>query len=486
MKKSLFLYLLALTLALPVAAQQKKRTPQKTTATARKKTTPKATTPTVPQTKQIKQLKSESAALKTQIAESEKLLRSTKKDVQSQLSNLMVINTQIGEQQKYVEGISSEINVLGNNLVELERHRRVLLAELAECKRQYRRAVDYMFRNRFSQSKWLFILKAQSFNEMRRRLRYVQEFGKFQRAQGEVIRQKEEEVRAKEAEIRGVKHEKTRLMAEGKQEQRKLEGQKQERQQVVNELNRKQAELQKSIAQTRQKYNQLNARIDRLIQQEIAAAEARRRAEEKRRAELARQEAARKERERRAAELAAARRNESAGRGRAGASTAAATPKAAPAPAHKESPREYAADNADRQLSNNFAANRGRLPVPITGSYSITSRFGAYNVEGLRGVTLDNKGINLTGHSGAQARSVFDGEVTAVFSLGGLYNVIVRHGSYISVYCNLSGVGVRQGQKVSTRQSLGSVARDAAGNYTLHFQLRRETATLNPEAWIGR
>ena len=144
---------------------------------------------------------------------------------------------------------------------------------------------------------------------------------------------------------------------------------------------------------------------------------------------------------------------------------------------------ESAADNA---LSGGFAANRGRLPVPITGSYAITAHYGTYNVAGLRGVQLSNKGINLTGRLGAQARAVYSGEVTAVFNMNGLYNVIVRHGSYMSVYCNLSSVSVHRGQQVGTRQTLGSVAGDGTGNCTLHFQLRRETSPLNPEAWIGR
>ena len=107
-------------------------------------------------------------------------------------------------------------------------------------------------------------------------------------------------------------------------------------------------------------------------------------------------------------------------------------------------------------------------------------------MEGLKGVTLDNKGINITGRKGAQARSIFDGEVTAVFQFGGLYNIIIRHGSYISVYCNLSSTSVRQGQKVTTRQTIGAVAPDASGNCTLHFQLRKETTKLNPEHWLGR
>ena len=148
----------------------------------------------------------------------------------------------------------------------------------------------------------------------------------------------------------------------------------------------------------------------------------------------------------------------------------------------KESSLVYNLDSEDRRISGSFESNRGRLPMPITGGYRIVSHFGQYNVEGLTNVRLDNKGINILGQPGSKARSIFDGEVSAVFSLGGTTGVMVRHGSYISVYCNLSSVSVHRGQKVSARQVLGSVGQDNI----LQFQLRRETAKLNPEAWLGR
>ena len=138
--------------------------------------------------------------------------------------------------------------------------------------------------------------------------------------------------------------------------------------------------------------------------------------------------------------------------------------------------------SVDRMLSGGFEANRGRLPMPISGSYRIVSHFGQYHVEGLKGVTLDNKGINILGKPGCVARSIYDGEVSAVFGYGGMWNVLVRHGAYISVYCNLKSVSVHKGQRVSTRQALGAVGSDNI----LQFQLRKETAKLNPEAWLGR
>jgi murein DD-endopeptidase MepM/ murein hydrolase activator NlpD len=112
------------------------------------------------------------------------------------------------------------------------------------------------------------------------------------------------------------------------------------------------------------------------------------------------------------------------------------------------------------------------------------SHYGAYEVNGLKHVTLDNKGIDLKGQKGAQARAIFDGEVSAIFQYNGMVGVLVRHGKYISVYCNLSSATVKRGQTVKTKQPLGTISTDATGNAVLHFQLRKETVKLNPESWI--
>ena len=479
------------------------------------------------QTKQIKNLQNQKAALQKELSASQKLLTTTKRDVKSQLNNLVVLNNQIGEQKKYVDGIQSEVIVLSNNIAVLERQLQALEADLALCKKRYEHGVIYFFNHRMALNKWLFVLKAKNFREMSRRLRYVSEYTRYQQMQAKIIKEKEAAVQQKKNEILGVKVTKDKLLVEGQQQQRQLNEKQVKQKQVVDDLNKKQRQLQATIAQQQRKYANLNARIDQLIRAEIAKAEARRKAEAarkaaeaKRRAQeaAARKAAAEKAERRRAAEekarqaqIAARKAAEAerlAKQQAAQARTAAAKAEARRAQAAAQRQQQAAARQqqqaaaeaartpaapvfraesaADNALSSGFAANRGRLPVPITGAYAITAHYGTYNVAGLRGVQLSNKGINLTGRPGAQARAVYSGEVTAVFNMNGLYNVIVRHGSYISVYCNLSSVSVHSGQQVGTRQTLGSVAGDGSGNCTLHFQLRRETSPLNPEAWIGR
>ncbi|MFA6769282.1 MAG: M23 family metallopeptidase, partial [Parabacteroides sp.] len=115
------------------------------------------------------------------------------------------------------------------------------------------------------------------------------------------------------------------------------------------------------------------------------------------------------------------------------------------------------------------------------------SHYGEYAVAGLHNVKLDNKGVDIQGQPGAQARAIFGGKVAAVFKLNGLFNILIRHGDYISVYCNLSYASVKSGDEVRTKQSIGGVFSDSSdsGRTILHFQLRKETQKLNPENWLN-
>lgn len=270
----------------------------------------------------------------------------------------------------------------------------------------------------------------------------------------------------------------------------------------------------------------MNAQIDRLIAIEVEKARLRAEAEAKKKAaaeaaakkkreeELARKraaaEAAARENERRIAEAKkreaeakaaarAAEKSEDASRKEranqlareAEANRMAAERKAKAdadrskkeiAEAKKDAEESTSMSKVDRMVSGGLELNKGRLPMPITGSYRIVSHFGQYNVEGLKNVVLDNKGINIQGSAGSQARCIYDGEVSAVYQYAGIWVVIVRHGAYFSVYCNLRSINVTKGQKLSPRQIIGVVGPDNI----LQFQLRKGTSKLNPEAWLGR
>lgn len=409
--------------------------------------------------KLIRELESKRGALQKQIAESESILKDTKKDVGSQLNSLAVLTGQIEERKRYIMAINNDVETIQRELVSLERQLRGLEKDLKDKKKKYEASVQYLYKNKSIEEKLMFIFSAKNLGQTYRRMRYVREYATYQRLQGEEILKKQEQIRKKKAERQQVKAAKENLLQERESEKGKLEEQEKKKRMLVTNLQKKQKGLQNEINKKRREANQLNARIDKLIAEEIERA--RKRAQEEARRE------------------AAARKKEVSKEGKSAATEMAAKPKPLDA---------YTMSKADRELSGNFVANRGKLPMPISGAYIITSRYGQYAVEGLRNVKLDNKGIDIQGRPGAQARAIFDGKVAAVFQLNGLFNVLIRHGDYISVYCNLSSASVKAGDTVKTKQTIGQVFSDGTdnGRTVLHFQLRREKEKLNPEPWLNR
>lgn len=415
--------------------------------------------------KLIKELEEKRGALQKQIAESESLLKTTKKNVGSQLNSLAALTGQIEERRRYILAINRDIESINRELTTLNRQLNRLKQDLREKRKKYDSSVQYLYKNRSIEEKLMFIFSAENLAQTYRRLRYVHEYATYQRLQGEEILKKQEQVSKKTTELNQVRTAKEGLLKEREAERSKLEEQEKEQKSLVASLQKKQKGLQNELAKKRREANQLNNRIDHLIAEEVE--KTRKRAEEEARRE-------------------AAARQKSTGSNTAKPNTATGNSGAAKS---KATPVDsYSLSKADRELSGTFANNRGKLPMPITGAYIITSHYGQYAVKGLRNVKLDNKGIDIQGKPGAQARAIFDGKVAAVFQLNGLFNILVRHGNYISVYCNLSSAAVKQGDAVTTKQILGKVFTDSAnGNRTvLHFQLRKEKEKLNPEPWLNR
>ena len=488
---SIFLILL-LGLALSPYAQQRstvkkaKTTQTKRTSQAKKKpatATKRSTKTSSNSPATVQSLEKQRKQLQKQIREQERRLASSQQDVKKRLQNLMMINTEIAGKRRTIDTIRHDISALDEEIELLGTQLEQLQKQLATCKQRYVKSLRYMHRNRSSQSQMMFVFSASNLTQMFRRMRFMREYAAYQHVQGDEVKLQQEEVNDKLQEISAAKNQKSRLLAKGERERIALEGKQTEQQNVVKTLQKEQKTIQSIIAQQKKKDAALNAQIDRLIAEEVARQKARAEAEARRRAEAAARErelAEAKAREEKArAEAMAAKdkkaREEAERRVReAEEKRVAAQRKAESMPMH--------APSEDIRISGNFESNRGRLPMPITGPYRIVSHFGQYNVEGLHNVTLDNKGINIRGENGASARSIFDGEVSGVFSFGGTMVVMVRHGSYISVYCNLASVNVHRGQRVTTRQSLGRIGNDNI----LQFQLRKETAKLNPESWLGR
>lgn len=468
----------------------------------------------------VKGLQKERTELQAQRAANQRKQEELKRNVKKGVENLMILDEEIAEKRKVVDTIRNDITRLTAHIALLDEQLAVLQKELEERRMRYMMSMRYMHRNRSVHDQLMFVFSADNFTQMYRRMRFSREYASYQRAQGEAVKSKQGQVEEKKQELANSCQEKSALLARGEEEQKQLEDKQSEQQAQVDQLKKQQKTVEALIVEQQRREAELNTRIDKLIAEEIVREKARQEAEAKRKAaaeaakkraaELARKkaaaEAARKENARRVAE---ARKKEEEARRKAEKAASqkerdeakrqarqaekerklaekrakedkkARDRELAEAKKYRES---YTKPTEDHRLSGSFESNRGRLPIPITGSYRLVRGYGTYSPEGLSHVRLQSNGWHLKGQSGAKAQCIFDGEVSGVYYQGGSYIVTVRHGKYISAYINLASVSVRKGQRVKTRQTLGSLGSDN----TMQFQLRNWNTLLNPSSWLGR
>ena len=388
----------------------------------------------------VKEMEGQRHKIEQQLAESRKLLSSTQKSVEGQLAQLSALSAQIKKQKQFVAQLDADVKAIDRELKNIESQMTTLQTELERRREHYAHALQIMTRKNTFENKLIFLLSAESFNQMVRRMRYLREYSGFQQKQGELLIAQQQELENKRIELEHTREAKKSLLDKRMEEKKVLDKQLEEQNKLVAGLKKKQKEISNRIAQQQRERDKLNAEIERIIEAELRAQEAGQKKDGK------------------DAETAATDKKEK--------------------PAYKESA-------ADKKLTGSFESNRGKLPVPITGPYLLTSRYGINYVEGLKNVKFNNHGVDVRGQEGCSARAVFDGTVSFIFEHSGNYIVMVRHGQYISAYFNLATLKVKKGDKVKINQSLGTVAADASGNHTMQFQLRKDTQSLNPELWIS-
>lgn len=179
--------------------------------------------------KLIKELEGKRGALQKQIAESETLLKTTKKDVGSQLNSLAALTGQIEERKRYILTINNDVEAIEREMASLSRQLVRLQRDLKDKKQKYESSVQYLYKNRSVEEKLMFIFSAKSLAQTYRRLRYVREYATYQRLQGEEVLKKQEQVNRKKQELQQVKAAKEGLLKEREEEKTKLEEQEKEK-----------------------------------------------------------------------------------------------------------------------------------------------------------------------------------------------------------------------------------------------------------------
>ncbi|MFN0293776.1 murein hydrolase activator EnvC family protein [Pedobacter helvus] len=400
-----------------------------------------------------KELKRKKEALQREIELAQKNLNKAAKGKKLTLGQINAIKAQIRLRQDKISTINSEIKNIDHQIHENTNKVQNLKGRLADLKKEYAGMIRFAQRNRNSYDKMMFIFAASDFNQAYKRIKYLQQFGQYRKKQAAYIQGTQKQLSNQIVVLDKNLKSKSSLLKEEETEKSKLDKNRSQQTVVLNKLSKQEKQYQADIKRKRQQQATIDRQIQAAIAREIAAA--RKKAEEEAR-----------ERERIAAAKAKAENKPAP-------TTTASKP--------KTTSEALRATPEAAKLSDAFEANRGSLPSPVATGY-ITGRFGAYKVDQ---ATAVRNGVVFQTSDGAAVRAVFNGTVSSVFQQFGRYYVVIIHGEYFTVYEGLQSVSVGKGQKVTTKQTIGT-AGTSDGVPELGFQIHRGAVAQNPESWLAR
>ena len=433
----------------------------------------------------LQRLEQERKQLLRSIEASDKKLQQLRSDTRNEEQTLRTVKEQVEQRRQVVavlgnevSGLQARIDTLSGHIGRLHRREGALLL-------RYRAALVQLQRIDPHIDPVLFVLSSQNPAEARERQRFLSRYSKAVREASVALRTTRTEIEATKAEVGRTHSEKEQLLSLREAEKKKLEAEEQQRAAQVKDLQGKQQVLAQDLSKQKQKAEDLDRKIQAQVEAEIIAAQ-------RRAAELQR----RREEARRRRQSQRTQPTPPPSTGRSGRDKGTTPPPPPPPPADDEpeerraaTPGGYAMDANERALASSFAQNKGRLPAPIRGSYSILRTFGVHQHSEHNRVQVNSSGVDFGVNGDSRAYAVFSGVVSRVFVIPGYGTaVILRHGNYLTVYANLNSISVSTGSRVSTGQGIGSVGASPDGSLgrLLHFQLWHERTKLNPLAWIKR
>lgn len=378
-------------------------------------------------------LQKDKIRIEQEIEYTNKLLQETQRVKQTSLNQLTLLNRQIKQREELLNNIDATIATLDRQIRQSNDSIRFYQLEIQRFKDEYARMIVAAHKHGSAHKKLMFIFSADDFNQAYKRIKYLQQYSAYRKAQAKKIEESQNKLTDKVTQLELQRAEKLNLRTTAEKEKDQLAQELSKQNQSVQSLSQKEKELLATLRKNERALNRLQKAIEDIVAEEIRLAK----------------EAAKK--------------------------------------AGVTAPESFALTPEEILISNNFAANQGKLPWPSERGV-IAATYGEHPHPVLKGIKTRNNGIDIITHEGAEARAVFEGEVSNVLTIPSLNNVVIlKHGEFLTVYSNLDQVYVKRGDKVALRQSLGVIHTDAAEARTrLHFEIWKGKDLQNPELWIVR
>lgn len=438
-----------------------------------------------PSREELEQRKRE---LQKEMDAAQAMLNETKKSSKESLAQLRALRNKIDLRSRMIRNINEEINFINGDINAALRDVKTLERDLDTLKQQYAQLIVSAYKNRSSYAMLNFIFSADNFNDAIKRYQYLKQYREFRSRQAANILETQEQLKLKVKNLESQRQKRSTTLKTEQEQREIMEKDRKEKDEVVSKLKGREKELLADINQKKKDQKKVQDAIRAVIRKEIEDARRKAAAEELARKKAAEAERRRREEERKRALAAAndAARNNN---------TAANTPPPAERPAPAESPAEkpsrvinvLEATPEAVALSDNFEANKGKIPWPIESGI-ILSFFGKQKNADMERITEENDGIRFGTRRGGNVKAVFEGEIRRVFTVPGAgYVVMIRHGQYFTNYIGLQNINVKSGDKVRTGQVIGTARSnedESAG--VVELQIYKGQVLQNTNVWIRR
>ncbi len=373
------------------------------------------------------QLQREKLQNLAKIKETEKILAETGAEKKNSLGELVALNQRISQQESLIKSIESEISFLDYDIRENNQIIQALEKDVEKLKDEYAAMIFSAQKASGKVDKLTFLFSAHSFDQLLMRLKYMEQYGKARQSQAEAIG-KVQQILREQVHITELKRsEKNNLLADEVKENKELSSLKEKQRTIVKSLEKQEKQLKRDLEATKKAVAELDGLIAKIIKEEL-------------------ERAAREARER-------------------------------------DGKKNKDVSDAVIALSNSFEENKNKFPWPVSGF--VSQRFGRQQHPVLKGIEIQNDGVNIQTKQGEEVRSIFNGEVSRVAFTPGMGNtIIIKHGDFFTVYTGLKDITVKQGQRVTTNQGLGKVLSNGEGISELRFQIRKNFDALNPQDWL--
>lgn len=386
------------------------------------------------------------ATLQADIDLTDALLKQTRRNKTLSLAQLVALNSKITAREAMITEITNELNDLNDQIDDNNANIARLDSDITRMKRDYARMIVFAYKNRNPEQRMMFLFASSNFNQAYLRMRYMQQVGEDRKKYAEDIAAQQLVLNENLQTLQAQKADKEALLGTNEDEHNTLTAEKDDKDKTLLALKDKEATLKDDLAKKKKEKADIDAAIQKLIADE-------------------------------AARIAAASTT---------TTSTSTTPKPKTSTTTTTTTTNTTSSTPTGSIGADFASSMGGLPWPVAQG-SITSHFGKQEHPVLKGVYVNNNGIDIATTSGSTARAIYAGEVTGVTDIAGSgWLVIIRHGEYLTVYAQLESVNVKQGDKVTAKQAIGKISTDDDDGTVLHFEVwKTGTGKLDPEKWLA-